>query len=770
MRRLLPESAVARRAVITAAWVAVTLLVTQLVMPGPAGVPGRGTPWATMFDGLVNGLIVSLTAAGIVLIYRTQRVLNFAQSSLGFAGASFFFGLTYFTNVPFVLSLPLGIVFAAACGAVVGTALLRFLNASRLVLTVVTILGATFIATLSLEVYKLPFFPDLDDVPQDIRFGSRPLAEYLPFPGLEFTIGGQRPAFGFSHLLALELAVITLLALGAFFRFTRIGVALRAMAENPERASLLGISVGGLTILAWTIAGTLSGVSTILTGVVEAPGRAGGFAPTMLIAAFSAAVIARMDSFSIAVVCSVLISVLTRAFEYSFPDDAALVPVLLFVALVATLLLQGRKQGRSELGNAVSWSAADEQRPIPRELAEVPAIRWTRVVMAAVGLLGLILVPYLFSTSVTITLSVLYLAAIVTISVVILTGWGGQVSLGQVAFQAVGAIVGGALTATMGLPFWIAVPVAAALTGVLSMLVGLPALRIPGLFLLPVTFAFAAAVQAAFFEERYFGWILPDNAIERPTLFFLDFEEETSMYFLTVGCLVLTVLVVANLRRSRTGRILIALRENDANVQAFGVPVVRTKLLAFGIAGALSGFSGAVYVHQQRGLDGEVFTAFAGVTAFAMAIIGGIGSAMGAIIGTAYIEFIEYFGVEGVVGAFARNGGPILIIFLAPAGIIGVLVAMRDSVLRIIAQRRQIFVPSLFGVRAEDADARLVHLSELEPTAGLAALPGDARWSMRSYLYRNRLSSSFGYEARRANGDTASEPVPAGAAASEVNA
>ncbi len=764
MRAVLSGRPRARSAVVMAAALVATLVLVQ-ILPGPAGVPGRGTPWAVVFDGVVRGIVVGLTAAGIVIIYRTQRVLNFAQSSLGFAGASFFFGLTYFTDVPFLVSLGLGITFAAVCGAVAGTAVLRFMHASRLVLTVVTILAATLIVSLSANVYRLPFFPEPQDMPQDIRFGARPLTEFLPFSGFHFPIGGLRPEFGFSHLLALELAVLTVLALGAFFRFTRIGVALRAMAENPERAALLGISVGGLTILAWTIAGTLSGVSTILTGVIDTPSRAGGFAPALLITAFAAAVIARMESIPTALWCSVLITVLRSSFEYSFPKDAALVPVLLFLALSATLLLQGRRQGRSELGNAVSWSAADEQKPIPPELLEVPSIRWSRIGLAVAGLAGLLLMPYLFSTSVTITMSVLYLASIVTISVVILTGWGGQLSLGQVAFQGIGAIIGGALTATVGLPFWVAVPLAAAVTGALSMLVGLPALRIPGLFLLPVTFAFAAAVQAAFFEDRYFGWILPDKPIERPTLFFLDFDQERSMYYLTVACLVLAIVVVANLRRTRTGRILIALRDNDANVQAFGVPVVRTKLLAFGVAGALSGFSGAVYVHQQRGLNGDVFTAFAGVTTFAAAIFGGIGSAFGAVLGTAFFQFINYFGVTGLAGTFAQSGGPLIIVFAAPAGIIGVLVLMRDSVLRIVAQRRQLFVPRLFGVRAEDADARLVHLADLEPSAGLAALPGDRRWSMRSYLYRSRLSAvldppSGGEPGRRASPPATAEVHP----------
>jgi branched-chain amino acid transport system permease protein len=741
--RFLPQNPRLRSLALAGLTVVVVLLITQVVLPGPAALSGRGTPWSTMFYGLVQGMTISLTTAGIVLIYRTQRVLNFAQSSIGLAGTFFFFGLTYFTAIPFPIALVLGIAVAAGCGAIAGTALLRFLDASRLVLTVVTIIGATLLVSLSANVYRLPFFPNVQDLPSDLARGARSLRPYLPFPGLDFTIGGARPGFGFPELFALELALVALVALAAFFRFTRAGVAVRAIAENPERAALLGIGVGGLTVLVWTIAGALSGASTILTGVLESPSRAGGFAPTLLITAFAAAVIARMDRLPTAVAATVVISVLTEAFRYSFPSDAALVPVLLFLTLSGTLLLQARREGRSEAGAAVTWSAVEEQRPVPRELLAIPGIRWTRRVLLGLGLLVLVVIPFAFSTSVVLTMGVLYLSAIVTLSVVVLTGWGGQVSLGQWAFAAVGAIVGGALTATVGLPFWIAVPIAAAVTGGFAMLVGLPALRIPGLFLLPVTFAFAAAVQSAFFDDRYFGWILPDKPIERPTLFFLDFSNERNMYFLTAGCLVLALSVVGRLRRTRTGRILIALRENDADVQAFGVPLVRTKLLAFGVSGSLAGFAGAVYVHQQQGLNGEVFTAIAGVYTFTAAIFGGIGSAMGAVLGTAFFQFVQYFGVTGLVGTFLQNGGPLIIIFAAPAGLISIVNMLRDSGLRVVAQRRHLYVPSLFAGYDPDSDGeRLVPMADPEPTAGLAALPPDARWSMRSRLYRGRSATT----------------------------
>jgi branched-chain amino acid transport system permease protein len=407
--------------------------------------------------------------------------------------------------------------------------------------------------------------------------------------------------------------------------------------------------------------------------------------------------------------------------------------------LLAGSLLRTRSGGRSERGAEVSWSAVEEQRPIPKELASLAPVRRSRWVLTAVALAVVGLAPWMFSTGVISLLSVTALAGIVTVSLVVLTGWAGQVSLGQWGFAAIGAVVGGALTATVGLPFWVAVPIAAAVTGAFAALVGLPALRIPGLFLLPVTFAFAVMVQGVLFTKRDFGWLLPTKSIDRPSLFFLDFRDETSMYFLCVGCLLLSVVIVANLRRSRTGRILIALRENDANVQAFGVPIVRTKLIAFGVAGALAGFAGAVFVHQQQGLSAQSFDAIRSVDAFVMAVFGGVGSAAGALLGTAYFKMSDYFGVKGLWAVFTQYGGPVFLVFVAPAGLISLVNGVRNSVLRVIAQRRQIVVPSLFADVDPDAlERRLIPLAEPGDTSGLAALPVDQTFELPSEIYRGR--------------------------------
>ena len=738
MPRLLPNDPRLRAAVGWLAFVAGLVLFIQVVLPGPEGIAGRGTPWATVFYGAVNGFVAALTTAGIVLIYRTMRVINFAQTSLGIAGAFFTFGLVHWTSIPFPMALALGLALATGCGVIAGVAMLRFFSSSRLVLTVVTIVAAGLLTGLALNVYQLPFFPSGDELSLVEQANGFPLRPDLPFPGWEFNVGGQSGGFGFIEAFAIEAAIICLLALAFFFRYTKAGVAVRALAENAERASLLGIGVGGLSVAVWGIAGFLSGMSTTLTGMLEVPSRAGGLAPELLVTSLAAAGIARFEKLPTAIGASIAIGIVSASFRWSFPQDDGLIFVGLFLVLAGSLLVTRRKGGRSERGE-VSWSAVEEQRPIPKELAVLPVVRRARWIVYALGLAFVVLAPWMFSAGVVNTLSVIALAAIVTVSLVVLTGWAGQVSLGQWAFAGVGAVVSAALTATVGLPFWIGVPVAAVVTGAFAALVGMPALRIPGLFLLPVTFAFAIAVQATLFNERYFGWLLPTEPPERPSLVFLDFRDETSMYFLSVACLLLSIFIVSNLRKSRTGRILIALRENDANVQAFGVPVLRTKLLAFGIAGALAGFAGAVFVHQQQGLSQESFVAYRSVEAFIQAVFGGVGSVAGALLGTAWFRFIQYFGVDGLWGVFAQNGGPLLLVFLAPAGLISIANAMRNSVLRVIAQRRQVIVPSLFAdVDPEALERRLIPLSEPVDLAGLAALPLDQRYELPSELYRGR--------------------------------
>ena len=716
------------------------LLFSQVLLPGRTGAETRGTPGAILFTGLVLGLVNSLTAAGMILVYRTTRVINFAQTAIGVTGATLVFDMVQLTPIPFALAFPLGLLVSAGVGLLFEIAVIRrFFYASRLVLTVATIAAASLLASFGPQMIRLlPFIPYNTASTSEITGGAS-VRGLLPFAGFDFQIGGLEIKFGFPEIFAIEVVIVALLLIAAFFRFTRAGVAVRALAENAERASLLGISVGKLSMTVWVLSGILAGASAILTGSILVPGQATGFAPAVLLPALAAAVLARFRSLPIAVFAAVAISIVARSAEWSLENDLGLINVGLFLVITIALLAQRLRGGRSEEGAGVSWQAVEEQRPIPKELAGIGSVRAARYVLIAIGVIIVGAYPFVVSTGPTVLGGNVALTSIIILSLVVLTGWSGQVSLGQYGFAAIGAVVGGSLTSRAGIPFWIAIFVAAAVTGAIAMLVGLPALRIRGLFLAVATFAFGLAVSGVLFNPRYFKWLLPTD-IERPTLFFLDVEDEKSMYYLCVGALVLSVVVVGNLRRSRLGRVLIALRENENNVQSFGINVVKTKLMAFAISGALAGFAGAILAHQLRGLNAESFAAQRSVDVFLFAVLGGVSSVAGALIGSLYYNLTNFFTITNPIflTLFRTSGSffVLLLLFVSPGGAIALLNRLRDGVLKIIAQRRQIIVPSLFADYDPEAlEKRLIPLSPPSDLEGLAALDAETRYTYASELY-----------------------------------
>ena len=235
------------------------------------------------------------------------------------------------------------------------------------------------------------------------------------------------------------------------------------------------------------------------------------------------------------------------------------------------------------------------------------------------------------------------------------------------------------------------------------------------------------------------------------------------MYFLCVAALVLSIVVVVNVRKSRFGRVLIALRESEQNVAAFGIAAVRMRLAAFAFSGALAGFAGAIFAHQQRGLNPDSFAATASIDIFVLAVLGGIGSVNGALLGSLYFNVTRYFVTSPLFAGFIGSGGTLLLLYAAPGGLVSVVAQMRDAVLRVVAQRRQMVVPSLFADYDPDALARrLIPLAEPSSGSGLGALPPDTRFSLASGLYQGRGVRIFG---RGDEDRTTKEAAAIGAAA-----
>ena len=210
------------------------------------------------------------------------------------------------------------------------------------------------------------------------------------------------------------------------------------------------------------------------------------------------------------------------------------------------------------------------------------------------------------------------------------------------------------------------------------------------------------------------------------------------MYYLCVGSFVLTLLAVASMRRYRTGRVLIGVRENEANMQSFAVNVVRAKLTAFAISGLMCGFAGVLFAHHQRAVTVASFRAQASLDLFLTAVVGGISSVTGVALGTLY------YATQDLVGSDRLSfliGPPAIValLYIYPSGLSGILFALRDGIYRIVAQRNQLVVPSLMTDYDPAAlQHRLIPIRPPAEDSTLSDAADDPRYAPVSDLYLQR--------------------------------
>ena len=655
-------------------------------------------PFGVMLQGVIIGGLTALIAFGLALVYRSNRVINFAQGDLGGVPASLAVLLILDSGWPYPIAFGAAIVSAIALGAFVEFVFIRrFRKAPRLILMVVTIGVSQILAGIA---SLLPRAFGLTTPPQD-----------FPSP-FSFTFSVGRTVFHGDEVLAMVVVPLVIVALAAFFRYTRIGIAVRASAENADRAALLGVPVARIQTVVWVIATVLATIAIFLrAGIVGLPvGSVLG--PTILIRALAAAVIGRMEKLPTIFVASIALGVVEASIVFS-SNNGKLVDPILFVVVLGALLLQRRRNApRVSEDEQSTWQAARQVRPVPAELASLPEIVWGRRVLTALGVVALFALPLILNEGQINLAAVVLILAMVGVSLVVLTGWAGQVSLGQVAFMGIGAAVAGYMS-LRGWDIAIAVPVAGLAGAAGAMVIGLPALRVRGLYLAVVTLAFALATSSYFLDADFIHWV-PDTGdrIARPFLFGrISLVSEARMYEFVAVIFLLSVWAVHGLRNSRSGRVLIGVRENPRAAQAFGVNTTTAKLMAFAIAGFIAAVAGAVFVHHQTALGNSAYTVQESRDAFIMVVIGGLGSVPGALLGATFIQGTEYFrssfpeSIQPVLGFLTSGVGLLFVLLVMPGGFSQIYYAARDRILKYVAARRGIVVPSLVADSAHKATA-----------------------------------------------------------------
>ena len=656
-------------------------------------------PWGIYLgNGVVFGAWAALISVGLVLVFRSSRIINFAAVQIGVTPGVLFFECVHNHWFARLLTLNFhGSHFAAWSrtaeywlAAILTIALAALLAAGTYLFVVRRLAGApALVGTVATIAVSSLLFAFQFELIKHLPGKSQALAGIASPPqDVNVRMGGT--SFNLGAFLTLG-TLLVLPAIELYLRRSRVGTGVRAAADNPDRAATLGVNSAVVTTIVWAIAGAVSGLAALLTVMTVGPGALGstaGLVPTLV-----ALVLAGMVGLRIGFFAGVGTGVLSAGLLWSFQGTNLVTPILL-AGIVVVLLV--RRPSRSRVGDdEVVWQAAREIRPVPPELRGHPDVRrmrlWTVASVAAV----IALYPFISPVGAIGAATTVAVMAMVGLSLLVLSGWAGLISLGQFAFAAIGGWVVAVLSGGHHISALIALPLAAVAGAVAAFIVGLPALRIRGIYLAVLTLTFAASITTLLLQPNYGGRALP-QVVPRPSLFGLATTDARAYYFVCVVFLLLAVAAVSGIRRSRTGRALVASRENERYAEIFGVRLVAARLQAFAVSGAIAAVAGGLFAYEQQTVNVGNFGPAVSLTVLLTVIVGGMGSIAGPVLGAVLVGVLIQFG--NTPSIFGLPVAVLTVLLAMPGGLSQFVYAGRDVLLRRIAYRSRIIVPSLTDV------------------------------------------------------------------------
>ena len=622
--------------------------------------------------GLGNGAVFAALALALVVTYRSSGVLNFATSAIAMFGA-YTYGflrkgalMLIVPGLPrrYHLSGPLSfwpaflatVALSALLGIIIYAVVFRPLRSAVPVAKAVASLGVTVLLTSLIsqasgkeQVIVKPIFPQ-----HAYTFGS-------------VRINGDRLWFA---VTIVGLAVV----LAGLFRFTKFGLATRAASETEVGALVTGLKPERIAIINWGISAALCGIAGVL--IAPLTPLVPGTYTLFIVPALAAAVLGRFSALVPAVVGGIVIGMLQSeaVFIHSTVSwtlssgNGELIPLILvlIVLLVVGTPLPTR-------GTLLQLSLGKS--PRPRNLL-APIL-----VFAPLGLVILLATKGTIRAAFIISM----IMAIISLSLVVVTGYAGQISLAQLTLAGVGGFLLSRFTEGMGIPFPIAPVVAAIGAAILGVVVGLPALRLRGLLVGIVTLTLAVAVESVWFRNIDLNGGGQSGAPIKPAKFLgIDLAVGTGLKYprIAFGVMVLITLTlvavaIAMLRRSRLGAAMLAVRSNERSAAAAGISVVQVKIIAFAVGAFVAGLGGSLLAYQQRSITFDSYTVFAGLGLLTITYLAGITSIQGAILAGALAQSgILYTLIDrnvhigqwyGVVSGL----GVIITVLRNPEGIVG---------------------------------------------------------------------------------------------------
>ncbi|MGA1035036.1 MAG: ABC transporter permease subunit [Ilumatobacteraceae bacterium] len=553
--------------------------------------------------GLGVGALYAFASQGLIVIFRGTGVLNFSLGATGIAGVFLQYELQYEHGHNFWVASFFGILLSVTLGVLTHWVVLRPLQRKRASNLIQLLATLGVLVTVQAGVV--------------IRYGSKPRQVPSMLPVNRVTLYGD-VSITVDRLILLAIGSAAAFVLWFVYRSSKFGIETEAVSESERSAAAVGVSPNKIAVLNWGLGSAAACIGGIL--VVPVMTLQVTAMTSLVLAALAAALVADFKSFPIATLAGYVIG-MGQTLIGRFWDQQGAGQSLPFVIIIVMLVVKGR-----------SIPTRDHY------LRRLPAIgngrmSWDWTIFLAGAIVFLMLTK---DTKWIDALTVTLCAAIVLLSIVVVTGYAGQLSLAQYAMAGFGAWVAGRLVAVYQIPFLLGLAAGIAAAVPLGMIFALPAVRTRGINLAIVTLGLGTAIELMLFNNGNYTGGIHGTPVGNPSLF--GFEISSIRYparygIFVLGMALLAVVLVANVRRGRSGRRLIAVRTNERAAASLGINIVAAKLFAFAFASALAALGGILLAFRLTSVSYQSFTNFTSITYAGLSLVGGVGHLLGAFVG-----------------------------------------------------------------------------------------------------------------------------------------
>ena len=598
-------------------------------------------------NGLIVGNIYALVAVGLALIFGVSRLINFAQGSIYLVGAYIGWVAVVALHTP----LPLTIVLVVATSALVGLIIERFglrpLQASVRIAPLLATIGISFVLD---QIVMLTFSPNPRALPSQL-------------PDVRFQVGNG--TIGPLDLLIAGIGIASATLLFVFLRYSRLGWAVRATAQDRDAAMQMGVDVNSVNQIVFGIAAALGGLSGMLVGmyynqidtamslqatlkgvVAEVAGGAGNVPGAVV----GGLLLGLVESYGVAL------------FGTSYRNLFAFLLLILVLVLRPNGLFASAKRTPPE---PLTGTFVAPSRPV-----RIP--RWVlMVVLAAFAVLPLLpLSSYVIQVLIN-----AWLFAMLALSLTLVAGTTGQVSLGHAALLAIGAYTSALLSLNLSVPVGVAIICGGLMSAALGTLLISPSFRLRGHYVSIATLAIGEIVSLVILNwEPVTHGPIGISGIPPLSLFGYELVSPAAVYWFSFAIMVLLALLQVRLLGSHLGRSFRAIRDDDVAARAYGLGLNRYKALAFIYGGFAAGVSGGIAAHLYSYINHETFNTQQSILALTIVILGGLGNVAGAIVGSvALVGLPEVFRIAAEYRILIYGVALLLLVRFRPQGLLGTI-------------------------------------------------------------------------------------------------